>query len=124
MIPAISYAPNNVVYQGALTNAESTFEHVRTYEMTAKAYNAVLFKIDSPVVFIDVKESITDVTEVGKSTYNELQAKLSMNILAELLQTGDYRTSSGLLAPHPGFVPEKIACLTPYEAQFRIACST
>jgi superfamily I DNA and/or RNA helicase len=67
--------------------------------MTAKAYNAVHFKTDSPVVFIDVKENTADVTEVGKSTYNELQAMVSMNLLAELVQTGEYQTSSGLLAP-------------------------
>jgi hypothetical protein len=49
---------------------------------------------------------------------------VSMNLLAELVQTGEYRTSSVLLAPYPGFLPEKIAYLAPYEAQFHMACST
>lgn len=104
-VPTIMEIPSRAFYQGMLLHGPGTEELSRPICQRIKEYNHKHFLKDSPVVFADVKHGKQ--MKSGTSSYNEENAKWTLNTLADILEKKIC-------------LSKEVSIITPYGAQYRL----
>jgi hypothetical protein len=104
-VPTIMEIPSRAFYQGMLLHGPGTEELSRPICQRIKEYNHKHFLKASPVVFADVMHGKQ--MKSGTSSYNEENAKWTLNTLADILEKKIC-------------LSEEVSIITPYGAQYRL----
>ena len=106
-VPAIAKTYSKAFYNDSLTNGPQTAINLRSITRQISQYNTNKYRKSSPLIFFDVTKGKGQKVTVRSSLFNEMNAKLGINLVYDLMTTVGMNSSN-------------ITIITPYLAQVRV----